>query len=389
MNINKVFYFFIFLNYISGQSFGERVISFSKKCLKAKSTYILPLFLASNFYFFTEKKCIAKKTHSAIENYKKELVNLDQNTKKLFEEFNTEFLTLNKMMGESFFSYMFSVFYFFKISDVNFGKKWVFLSWNEKKIIPYYRHFSYCYKKNKLWSLSFQESRLYVNEMGRNFLQKLFLDFFILSLLFYGKSCKSNMLAFAGSFHVLTNMFIKVLQKNHIYFLTKLFLLENTSAINDLKNRAKSEQSDLNLHNNQLELQRKQLKENIFHQNLFVVPIVNQVALAHYCFKNYPSHLICFFGFLSFSLINHIILGYFSSLVLKNTLSKSFSHLPLLFFDLFIFYHYFMQYQKWKKEEEEKKRLKPGETRTSYYKDRSVIEECDLNGNITKTTEFY
>lgn len=61
MDINKLFYFFIFLNFISGEGFGERAVSFSKKCLTAKSTYILPLFLGSNFYFFTEKNVSLKR----------------------------------------------------------------------------------------------------------------------------------------------------------------------------------------------------------------------------------------------------------------------------------------------------------------------------------------
>lgn len=293
------------------------MISFSKKCLKAKSTYILPLFLASNFYFFTEKKSIAKKTHSAIDNYKNELVSLDENAKKCFEQFNEEFLNLNKMMGESFFSYMFSPFYFFKISYVDLGKKWAFLSWNKKKVIPSYRCFSFKYDK-KSWSLILKNNTDYSNELVNNVSNKLFLDFFILSLLFYKKSSKSNMFTFASSLHVLTNMFIKMFQSNRIYFLIKLFLLESADVINDLKNEVKRYQvNNLDLSDDQLELERKRLKENIFYQNLFVLPLLNQVAVAHYCFKNYPSHLICFPGFLSFSLINHIILGYFFSLVLK------------------------------------------------------------------------
>ncbi len=48
------------------------------------------------------------------------------------EEFNNEFSILNKMIGESLFSYIFSLFYFFKISHIGLGKKYVFLSWNEK-----------------------------------------------------------------------------------------------------------------------------------------------------------------------------------------------------------------------------------------------------------------
>ncbi len=39
--MNKVFYFFIFLNYIFGQGFRERVASLSKKFLKPKFNHVL------------------------------------------------------------------------------------------------------------------------------------------------------------------------------------------------------------------------------------------------------------------------------------------------------------------------------------------------------------
>lgn len=140
--------------------------------------------------------------------------------------------------------------------------------------------------------------------MGGNFLKKLFLDFFILSLLFYEKSCKSNMLAFVASVHLLTNMVFKIFQSNRIYFLTKLFLINNSENIEKLKKEFQDKATiiDCLVHS-----EKKKLRDNIFYQNLFVVPMVNQVALAHYLFKNYRSYLICFYGFCLLVLSNHFL----------------------------------------------------------------------------------
>lgn len=74
-------------------------------------------------------------------------------------------------------------------------------------------------------------------------------------------------------------------------FLRKLFILEDKDAINDLKRENKE---NVDLSDFRLECQRKQLRENIFYQNLFFVSIVNHFTVAHYSFKNYRSHLIFF-----------------------------------------------------------------------------------------------
>lgn len=371
MDINKLFYFFIFLNFISGEGFGERAVSFSKKCLTAKSTYILPLFLGSNFYFFTEKKRIAKKISSSIEDYKKELTNLDENNKKCFTKFNEEFSALNRMMGESFLSYIFSVFYCSKISDVDFGKEWAFLSLNKEKTIFSYQYFSYSYIMQKGWRLVPKESEDYTNELTSNFLGKLFFDFLILSYYFYPKLCESRSLSFGLHINLFINFFIKIIQKNRITFLTKLFLINNSENIEKLK---KEFQDEANTIDSLVCSEKKKLRENIFYQNLFVLPIVNQVALAHYSFKNYPSHLICFPGFCLLALSNHFFCHSVVSRFFKNPFHKLLFHLPLSFLDLFIFYYYFAKDQKLKKQKEEKIDLLSGEERTSYYEDRFVID---------------
>ncbi len=363
------------------------MVSFSKKCLTAKSTYILPLFFASNFYFFTQKKRIARKINIGIEDYKKELTNLNENNNEFFKKFNDEFLALNKMMGESFLSYIFSVFYFFKISKVNFGKEWAFLSLNRRKIILSYKRFCLEYKEGKERSLVPKEKpNYYTNELISNFLKKLFLDFLILSCYFYPKLCKSRSLSFGLHMNLFINFFIKILQPNRITFLTKLFLINNSENIEKLKKEFQKTNIDID---SLIRSEKKKLIKNIFYQNLFFIPIVNQVALAHYSFKNYPSHLICFPGFCLLALSNHFFYHFVASRFFKNSFHKFLPQLPLLFFDFFIFYHYFMQCQESKKQKEEKNRLLPGEQRIAYYEDRFVTEVCDLNGKITTITEYY
>jgi hypothetical protein len=386
MNVNLIFYFFIFLNYISGQGFGEQVFSYSKKCLKVKSTYILPLFLASNFYFFTMKKAIVERTNICIEDYAKILKKLDSDDDDYddkvehFNKFNFEFVALNKMMGKSFLSYIVSVFHYFKISDLYLGKEWASLGWINRK--NKMKDFS----QDKEQKLLFKSSQVYKNEMAENFLRKLFLDFLILSCYFYPKLLKSRSLSFGLHINFLVNFFIKIIQKNRITFLTKLFLINNSENIEKLK---KEFQDEANTIDSLVCSEKKKLRENIFYQNLFVLPIVNQVALAHYSFKNYPSHLICFPGFCLLALSNHFFCHSVVSRFFKNPFHKLLFHLPLSFLDLFIFYYYFAKDQKLKKQKEEKNRLLPGEERTSYYEDRFVIEVCDLNANITTTTESY
>jgi hypothetical protein len=364
MNINKVFYFFIFLNYISGQVFGERAVSFSKKCLTAKSTYILPLFFASNFYFFTQKKRIVTNMNIAIENYKKKLFKLNEldetleTNEKFFKKYEEEFDNLKKMFGSSLLSYIFSTRHFLKSSCFDLGKEFARLDFSNKKIKIFYRSYSFYYdNEERILKILQRYSYYFNNELIKNFKLKFLLDFVILSFYFYKKSLtQKNLLIVGFSFHFFLNIFLKKAQRNRIIFLTKLFFMNNSENIEKLKKEFQDAGDTIDF---LVDSENKKLRENIFYQNLFVVPIVNQVALAHYSFKNYPSHLICFPGFLAFSLINHIILSYFSSLILKNTRQKSLSHLALLFFDFFIFYHYFMQYQKLKKKEEEKNRLKP------------------------------
>ncbi len=196
-----------------------------------------------------------------------------------------------------------------------------------------------------------ENSPYYFNELAINFSKKLFLDFFILSYYFVSKLCKSRSLSFGLWINLFINFQIKTIQLNRIRFLTKLFLLNNIENIEKLKEEFKNEAKEID---SVAASDTKKLKENIFYQNLFFFPIVNQVALTHYSFKHDRFHLICFLGYCLMVLSNHFFCYYFASLCFRNSLHKLLPSLSLLFFDFFGFYDCFKSYQKLKKKEEER-----------------------------------
>jgi hypothetical protein len=176
-------------------------------------------------------------------------------------------------------------------------------------------------------SLEITDNKVTISGVPSSFEKKCFLsanvffNFFILHCYAYSFSPwnqRKNILIFSSFLHIFVNSFIKMIQENRDSFVRKVYCFEHNQYEVEKDSEGKNFFSV-----SDIQKKKDLYKRDIFFQDFFVVPIVNECSLSFYRAKYHKmNRLICPLGYLLLALANHMFLYQLLSFLWKGNLKK-------------------------------------------------------------------